>query len=124
MTVKTDILCQKKSQFCANDDTGDIREELRTSTIDFNSCGERFENLGFCLNKSINVVPHQTFPGISLLDIRRSSFSLDPVIIMLLFRIPSFPLNSFYNTLQRFLSTDKVINIAQGDFNNKYFEQQ
>ena len=72
--MKTDVLCLIESQICANVDRSDVREELRSFAIDFNSRGKKFENLEFCIEKSINVVQHQKIPVISLLDIRKPAF--------------------------------------------------
>ena len=45
--IKTDIICLAEYHSFSNDDTNDVREKLRTFAINFNSCGERFENLPF-----------------------------------------------------------------------------
>lgn len=45
--TKTDILCFAVSWFCANDDTKDIPEDLKTFTIYFNWRVEKFETLNF-----------------------------------------------------------------------------
>ena len=78
---------------------------------------KRFENLAFCLSESINIVQQQRFPCIFLLDISKTSFSLDPTIIKLLCHSHGFSLNLFCNNLQSLFSTDKAIGIALGDFN-------
>ena len=68
-------------------------EELKTVTTGFNLCEEIFDNLTFCIDKSINVVQLQEFPGISLLDLWQISISLDPITIALLYRSPTSSLN-------------------------------
>ena len=110
--IKTEILCLTESQISANDDTSDVCEELRTFVNDFNSCGQKFENLAIeNIDKSKNFVQHQKFPSISLLDIRKTSFSPDPISVMLLYRSPSSHFKSLYNNLQSLFSSDKVIDI-------------
>ena len=56
------------------------------------------------------------FPSISIIDIRKDSFSHDINRVMLLCRSQNSPLTSFYNTLKNVLS-DSFIDIVLCDFN-------
>ena len=66
----------------------------------------------FCL-----LLKHKAFSSISIIDIRKDSFSHDLIRVMLLYRSLNPPLTSFYNTLENVLS-DSFIDIKLGDFNN------
>ena len=63
----------------------------------------------------IVLLKHEVFPGISIIDIRKDSFSHDIIRIMLLYRSPNSPLTSFYNTSENALS-ESFIDIVLGDF--------
>ena len=89
---------------------------LMLQKIYFNSCGERHQNLAFCLRGNIIFLKHDTFPGISVIDITKNSFSYDIIRIMLVYCGPNSSLTSFYNTLEYFLRC-YCIDIVLGDFN-------
>ena len=55
----------------------------------FTSCEERFHNLALCMNKNGVVSNRKKIPGISLIDIKKSSFSKETFKIMSLYRSPS-----------------------------------
>ena len=89
---------------------------LMLQKIYFNSCGERHQNLAFCLRGNIIFLKHDTFPGISVIDITKNSFSYDIIRIMLVYCGPNSSLTSFCNTLEYFLRC-YCIDIVLGDFN-------
>ena len=59
---------------------------------------------------------HDTFPGISIIDVTKSSFSYDIVKVILVYRSPNSSLTSFYNTLEHLLRRS-CIDKALGNFN-------
>ena len=62
---------------------------------------ERFEKHGFYVGKSINVIQHRMLPVISLLDIRKTIFSLDPVTLKSLYFSPISSLSLLNNNLTK-----------------------
>ena len=95
---------------------GEIKEYLSTFEICFNSCGPRHKNLAFCLGQNIALSKHETFPGISVIDITKASFSHNTIRIKLLYRSPSSLLLTFFNTLENLLSDHHTIDLVLGDF--------
>ena len=79
--------------------------------------GNRYQNIGFCLSKSVKVNKHEKFPGVSISDIVKDSFCSGTLRILLLDLIPSSSLNIFYKRLETFLSTYKMFDIIICDFN-------
>ena len=73
-------------------------------------------NSCICLGQNIVLLKHEAFPGISIIYIRKDSFSHDILRVMLLYRSPNSSLTSVYNTLENVLS-DSFIDIVLGDFN-------
>ena len=101
--MQTDLLCLKESQICKNGASG-ICQGQDTFENYFNSLGERFEDPVFCIDKSINIVEHQQFPGISFFSVRKVSFLLNPITAILFYCSPNSSLHSFYINLQIFFS--------------------
>ena len=112
--MENDILCLTESQIKNDTDGAEIFEQLSTFKVYFNSCGARHKNFAFCLGQNIVLLKHEAFPGISIIDIRKDSFSHDIIRVMLFYRSPNSPLNSFYNALENVLGD---IDIVLGDFN-------
>ena len=95
----------------------EVKEQLSTFEIYFSSCGVRHKNIAFCLGQNIVFSKHETFPGISVVDIAKTSFSHNTIQIMLLYRSPSSFLTTFYNTLGNLLSDHHAIDLVLGNFN-------
>ena len=114
--TENDILYLTESQITNDTDVTQVLEQLSSFKIYFNSGGERHQNLAICLRENNILLMHDTFPGISIIDITKSSFSYDIIRIMLVFRSPNSSLTSFYNTLENFLRS-YCIDIGLGDFN-------
>ena len=66
--TENDILCLTESQITNDTDVAEIKEQLSTFEIYFNSCGVRHENLAFCLGQNIvllckrNLIHFSYFP--------------------------------------------------------------
>ena len=99
------------SQITNDIDVAEIKEQLSTFGIHFNSCGVRHKNIAFCLAQNIVLSKHETFPAISVIDITKNAIQ-----IMLLYYSRSSSLKSF-NTLENLLSDSHIIDIVLGDFN-------
>ena len=106
-----------ESQITNDTDVAEIKEQLSTFEIYFNSCGVRHKNLAFCLGQNIVLSKHETFPGISVIDITKSSFSHNTIRVILLYRSQGSSLTTFYNTLENLLSDHHTIDLVLGDFN-------
>ena len=105
-----------ESQITSDTDVPEVKEQLSTFEIYFNSCGVRHKNLAFCLGQNI-VLSKQTFPGISVIDITKTSFSDNAMRIMLLYHSPSSSILTFFNTFENLLNHRHIIDIVFGDFN-------
>ena len=110
-------ICLTESQITNDTDVTDILEQLSTFKIYFYSCAVRHQNLAFCPAQNIAFSKDYTFPGISVIDIIKGSFSHDTMKIMLLYRCPSSSLVTFYNTLDNLLSDSNMMDVVLGDFN-------
>ena len=109
-------LCLTVSQITNDIDVAEIKEQLSTFRIHFNSCGVRHKNIVFCLAQNIVLSKHETFPAISVIDITKNCFSHNAIQIMLLYYSRSSSLKSVY-TLENLLSDSHIIDIVLGDFN-------
>ena len=78
--------------------------------------GDRCEDTGFCLSRSIKVNEHEKFPGVSILEMVKDSFCSRTVRILCLHRSSNSSLSVFYNTLETFHTTYKMLDIILGDF--------
>ena len=106
-----------ESQITNDTDEAEIKEQLSTFEICFNTCGVSHKNIAFCLVQNITLSKHETFRGISVVDIAKNRFSQDTIRIMLLYRSPSSSLTTFYNTLGSLLRDHHAIDLVLGDFN-------
>ena len=106
-----------ESQITNDTDVPEVKEQLSTFGIYLNSCGVRHKNLAFYLGQNIVLSKHETFPGISVIDITRTSFSDNAMRIMLLHHSPSSSILTFFNTFENLLNHRHIIDIDFGDFN-------
>ena len=95
-------------------DVAEIKEHLSTFEIHFNSGGIKHQNFAFCLGQNTVLSKHETFSGISVIDITRNNFSHTD---MLLYRSPRLSLTTFFNTLEDLLTDRHIIDIVFGDIN-------
>ena len=95
-------------------DVAEIKEHLSTFEIHFNSGGIKHQNFAFCLGQNIFLSKHETFSGISVIDITRNNFSHTDI---LLYRSPRWSLTTFFNTLENLLTDRHIIDIVFGDIN-------
>ena len=79
--------------------------------------GDRYQNIGFCLSRSIKVNKHEKFPGVPILEIVKDNICSGTVRILLLYRSPRSSLSILYNRPETFLSTYKMFDIILGGFN-------
>ena len=115
--TENDILCLTESKITNDTDVAEIKEQLSNFEIYFNSCSVRLKTLAFCLGQNIVLSKHETFSGISVIDISKSSFSHNTIWIMLLYRFPGSSITTFYNTLENLLSDHHTIDLVLSDFN-------
>ena len=73
--TENDILCLTESQITNDTDVAEIKGQLSTFEIYFNSCAVRHENLAFCVGQNIVLSKHEASPGISVINIKKNSFS-------------------------------------------------
>ena len=106
-----------ESQITNDTDVAEIKEQLSTFEICFNSCDGRHKNLAFCLGQNIVLSKYETFPDISVIDITKTNFLHNIIRILLLHRSPSSSLTTLFNTLENLLSDHHIIDIVLDDFN-------
>ena len=78
-----------ESQIKNDSDLAETKEQLSTFEIYFNSCGVRHKNLAFCLGQNIVLSKHETFPGISVIDITKNNSVFLTIQYVMLYRSPS-----------------------------------
>ena len=59
--TKSNVLCLTESQITNDTDVAEIKEQLSTFEIYFNSYGVRHENLAFCLGQNIIDITKKQF---------------------------------------------------------------
>ena len=118
--TENDILCLTESQITNDTDVTEVLQQLSSFKFYFNSGVERHQNLAICLRENIILLKHDTFLGISIIDITKSSFSYDIIRIMLVYRSPNSSLTYFCNTLEKFLRR-YFIDIVLSGFNVNTF---
>ena len=114
--TENNILCLTESQIANDTEVAEIKEQLSTFEIQFNSCGVRDQNLTFSLGQNIVLSQHETFPGMSVIDTTKNSFSQNTIWIMLVYSSPSSSLTTFFNTLKNLLRDHHIIDIVLGVF--------
>ena len=72
--IENDILCLTESQITYDTDVAEIKKQLITFEIYFNSCGVRHKNLAFCLGQNIVLSKHETFLAYLLLILQKPVF--------------------------------------------------
>ena len=90
LLTENHILCLTESQITNDIDVAEIKEQLSTFDIYFNPCQ----------GQNIVLLKHKTFPGISVIDITKTSFSHNAIWFMQLHHSPGSSLTTFYNTLE------------------------
>ena len=100
--TENDILCLTESQITNDTDVAEVKGQLSTFEIYFNSCAVRHENLAFCVGQNIVLSKHEASPGISVINIKKKKFFTQ--YTTLLYRSPSSSLTRFFNRLENLLS--------------------
>ena len=121
--MDSDIICLTETHICINDDLCDIEQILCNFDIHFNTCEQMFLNLAICLGNDVKVVAHEKFPGISMIDVVKPSFSKRIMRLLLLYRSPNSPIPLFYERLRQIVDPELHIDIILGDFNIDAFNE-
>ena len=95
-------------QICQENDVPHIKQQFNTYKTHLNLEGDRYQNIEFCLSKSIKVTKHEKLPGVSILEIIKDSFCTNIIRILLLYHSPNSSLTIFYNRLELFNKTCNV----------------
>ena len=107
--MENDLLCLTEIQVCCQNDVSDIKQQLDIYGVQLNVEGDSYQNTEFCLSRSIKIHEHDKFPGVCILEIVKDSFFSGTVPILFLYCSPSSSLRIFYNRLETFLSTYKIL---------------
>ena len=121
--MQRDIICLTETQICIYDDVSEIEQTLSDFNIHFNTSEQKFRNLAICLCNDINVVAHERFPGISMIDILKPSFSKQMLRLILLYRNPNSSITLFYERLREIGCPELHVDIILGDFNVDIFNE-
>ena len=113
--MENDLLCLTEIQICPENDVSDIKQQLDTYKVHSNVEGDRYQNVGSCLSRSVKVNKHENFPGVSILEIVKESFCSATLRILFLYCSPSYCIS--YTRLETVLSTYKTFEIILGHFN-------
>ena len=116
--TESDILCLTDSKVSNDTNMAEIKEQLSSFEIHFNSCDAIHQNLAFCLGQNIVPSRHEIFPGISVFGITEISFSHSTIGIMLLYRSSVSSLATFFETWENCIYNIiyLIIDIVLGDF--------
>ena len=69
------IKCLTETQTSIDDDVSEIEQTRSHFNIHYNTCEHKLLSLAICLCNGIKVVAHERFPGISMIDVLKPSFS-------------------------------------------------
>ena len=81
-----------------------------------NKCEDKFQSISFCYKSHVEIIDYHHTVGISIANFKKTSFSSDPIKIVVLYRKNSTCLSTFYHTLADILQLDTVL-VVLGDFN-------
>ena len=121
--MQSDIICLTETQICIYDDVSEIEQTLSDFNIHFNTSEQKFCNLAICLCNDINVVAHKRFPGLSMIDVLKPSFSKQMLRLILLYRSPNSSITLFYARLREIGRPELHVEIILGDFNIDIFNE-
>ena len=110
-------------EICIYDDVSEIEQTLSDFNIHFNTSEQKFCNLAICLCNDINVVAHKRFPGISMIDVLKPSFSKQILRLILLYCSPNSSITLFYESLREIVCPELHVDIILGDFNIDIFNE-
>ena len=113
----TDILCLTETQLLPDHDIMDMEDTLKAYAISYNTHEDKYRSIAVLYkDDAVLLVNHERHPGVSIITIRKSSFSPNSVTLALIYRQSGSPICDFYNKLTQFIRcTD--IDILLGDFN-------
>ena len=106
--MDNDVLSLTEVQICQENDVPRIKQQSDTYKLHLNLEGDGYQNIEFCLLKSIKITKHEKLPGVSILEIIKDSFHTNIIRILLLYRSPNSSLTIFYNRLELFNKTCSV----------------
>ena len=119
--VENDILCLTETQIgfdSSNSEISKIREDLDFFNISFNNDQHKFKSLALCHKEDdIDVEEYGHYSGFSLMTFSKKSFSDRSFCLLLLYRSPKTPMNTFIVELSSVLMTPVQIDFILGDFN-------
>ena len=114
--LNTDVLCLTETQLLPNYPTNNISEELSNFSYLHNNSNDKYQSISFCYKAHIEIVNNHFSTAISIVEFRKTSFSPDPIVIVLIYRKNNSCLATFYHILSEILQLD-TIQVVLGDFN-------
>ena len=114
--LNTDVLCLAETQLLPEQDTNNISYVLSCFNYLHNIAADKFQSISFCHKSNVEIIDYHYITGISIINFKKTVFSLDPIKIVLLYRKNNACLSSFCHTLNDILQLDTV-HLILGDFN-------
>ena len=82
----TDVLCLTETQLLPNQHTNTISEILNDFNYLHNNSNDKYESISFCCRPHVEIVNHRYSAGISIIEFRKTSFSLESIKHVLIYR--------------------------------------
>ena len=114
--INNDIFCFTETHIEPHYSTNTIQSFFKNFGIYFNNNSNKFLSLVYGLHNNLELIDGEDFPGLSVINIVKSSYSKVPLKLMILYKPNSQPLAIFNDYLQYMIEA-KGPDITVGDFN-------
>ena len=115
--ISSDVLLLTETQLSNDYNCEPIKPHLSDFELRFHNDVDKFKSLMFGYRKNLEALDIEKSSGFFLFKVIKHSFIDIPFKILLLYRSHQESLQSFINTLNRFLEHHSDIDIILGDFN-------
>ena len=120
--INNDVLCFTETQIQPHYSTSTIQSLFRNFVIYFNNNSNKFLSLAYGIHNNLELIDREDFPGLSVLNIVKGSYSKIPLQLMILYKPNSQPLTLFSDYLHYMIDA-KEPDIIVGDFNIDAYQE-
>ena len=120
--INNDILCFTETQIQLHHSTSTIQSFFKKCVIYFNNNSNKFLSLAYGMHSNLELNDREDFPGLSVLNIVKGSYSKIPLKLMILYKASNRSLTLLSDYLHYMIDT-KVPDIIVGDFNIDAYQE-
>ena len=112
-----DAVFLTETQILPDEDVSKMNRDLTGSyNIELNSSPYKFSSLAMLYTNTLKILNHEKHNGVSLIKIKKPSFTDHPMKIVLLYRINGTSIQDFFEKLQQLIDSE-IFDCIMGDFN-------